>query len=328
MKKRLFSLLVCLALLVTPALAVVDRPANGYVGDYAQVLDDDLEQEIVQRDEALFQRTGAQIVIVSVRFMDGLDGESYAYECFEQWGVGSEELDNGLLLVFATGDYTDDGLKKCWLMVGSGLEDVLSDATLNGWMEDHFYGDFDADDYDAAVSGFFDAACAWLENYYADSGADAAPDYVPAPTHPQETSGSGAMGLVGALAVFTAFIFIAVVVLIALGSTVRRGFHHYYDPWYGYYRPWPIFFWRRRRYGPPPGPPPHTPGPPPGMGGGIGFDGGFHTGGHTRGGGVGRRGGGFSTGHSSFRSGGGGFRSGGGGFHSGGHTRGGGVGRR
>ena len=320
--KRLLCLLLCLAVCITPVLAVADKPANGYVGDYADVLSDRLEQDIVERNQTLFDNTGAQIVVVSVRFMDGLDAESYAYECFNQWGVGSDERDNGLLLVFATRDHDDNGYKRCWVAVGTGLENALSEATLNRWLEDYFYDDFDAGNYDAAVEKFFNAAYSWMESYYAGTEGSSAGGVAP---YAQE-SGGGVAGVLGGLVVFTVFLFVAVVMLIAIGSVLRRGFGHYYHPWYGYYRPFPLFFWRRRRYGPPP--PPHIPpGQPPG--GGSQTSGGFQSGGTSRGGGAGRRGSGFSTGFrsSSSRSG-SSFRSGGGSFRSGGGTRGGGAGRR
>lgn len=303
--KRLFSLALCLVLLVTPALAVVDKPANGYVGDYAGVLDAELEQDIIRRNENLFQSTGAEIVVVAVEFMDGLDAESYAMACFDDWGIGSAERNNGLLLVFATQDRAESGLRKCWVMKGVGLEDALSDVTLNGWMEDYFYPGLDSGDYDTAVRDFFDAAYDWLDSYYATGG--------PQPETP--AAGREERSLLGPMVGFTLVVVVALVLLIALSSRPRHGT--------GYYAPYvyrPRFFWfgRRRRYGPPP--PPAARGYRPNPGGD------FHFGGASRGGGVGRGGGGSvrsSARSSPSRS----SRSSGS-FRSGGHSRGGGVGRR
>ncbi len=304
--KRVLCLLLALCLLVCPALAVVDRPANGYVGDYAQVLDNDLEQEIIQKDKALFQSTGAEIVIISTEFLDGLDAESYAKTCFDAWGIGDGDRNNGLLLLFATDDLTDAGLKKCWVMEGRGLEGALSSATLNGWMEDYFYDDFDAGDYDAAVSDFFNAAYNWLTSYYAGTGQT-----VPEGGRPAgESTAAGAASLAGSLLAFTA-VLIIIVAIVFIGSRAFRGRTYYSG--YAPYRPWPRFFGPSRRYRRPP-PPPRPPNYRP-------HTGGFRSGGVSRGGGVGRSGG-------SFRSSGGFHSSSGGGFHSGGGSRGGGVGRR
>lgn len=310
--KRLLSLALCLALLLTPALAVVDKPANGYVGDYAQVLSDELEEHIISRNETLFQSTGAEVVVVAVEFLDGLDAESYAKTCFDDWGIGDADRDNGLLLLFATEDMNADGLRKCWAMRGVGLESALSVSTLNGWLEDYFYDDLDSGDFEGAVRGFFDAACDWLESYYAGSGGS-----VPVQEERRESGGSA----LGALLVFTLVLFavVALVILCASLSRRRGGYYAPYDPYV--YAPRPFFFWRRRRpRGPPP--PPRPPSYHPHTGGG------FHSGGATRGGGAGRSGGAFrSSGHAP-RSGGGSFRSGGGSFRSGGSSRGGGAGRR
>lgn len=309
--KRLFSLLLCVILLVTPALAIVDRPANGYVGDYADVLSSELEERIISQNQTLFRSTGAEIVIVSVDFMDGMDAESYAMACFDAWSIGDESRNNGLLLVFAVGE------NRVWAMRGTGLENALSVSTLNGWLEDYFYDPYDAGDYETATGDFFDAAYTWLDSYYAGTSASSGAAAPGEPDHPGAPVGNVSY-LLGRFVSFTIILFVLIVILVLL-SRPRYGDSYYYG---GYY-PRPFFFWRRRRRYGPPAPPrpsgyrPHT--------GGSHF-GGFHSGGVSRGGGAGRRGSSSSSfrssSHSSFRS------SGGGSFRSGGHSRGGGAGRR
>ena len=61
------------------AWAVVDAPTAGYVGDYADVLTDETEQYIIEQSAKLDRATGAQIVIVTVDFLDGMTAEEYAY---------------------------------------------------------------------------------------------------------------------------------------------------------------------------------------------------------------------------------------------------------
>ena len=92
------ALAFCLAV---PALAAYpDRPENQYVLDEADVLSEETEQEIIAENQDLFQETGAQIVVVAVDFLDGEDIDDYAYSLFNIWGIGSQERNNGLLLLF------------------------------------------------------------------------------------------------------------------------------------------------------------------------------------------------------------------------------------
>ena len=93
--------MICILLLcIWPcsALAVVEAPETVYVGDYAGVLTDATEQYIIAENQKLAEATGAQIVIVTVDFLDGMEIEDYAYTVFNTWGIGDKERNNGLLL--------------------------------------------------------------------------------------------------------------------------------------------------------------------------------------------------------------------------------------
>ncbi len=117
MKKRIICslLIIMLALaFAAPAGAVVQRSEEYYVADYAQVLSDDIEQKIISSNVDLEQKCeGAQIVVVTVEYLDGMYADEYAMRLFNDWGVGSREKNNGMLLLLATEE------KKCWLTTGA-----------------------------------------------------------------------------------------------------------------------------------------------------------------------------------------------------------------
>ena len=126
--KKALSLLLALALafcLAVPALAAYpDRPENQYVLDEADVLSEETEQEIIAENQDLFQETGAQIVVVAVDFLDGEDIDDYAYSLFNIWGIGSQERNNGLLLLLAIGE------ENYYAQAGYGIEDYFDGAKL------------------------------------------------------------------------------------------------------------------------------------------------------------------------------------------------------
>ena len=147
----LTAALLAAALLVTSALAVVDPPANTYVGDYADVLDQDTEDYLIRRNEALTAATGGAIVVVTVDFLDGMDIADYAYQIFNDWGIGDSEADNGLLLLLAIGE------EDYYALQGTGITNALTSAKLDGYLWDYLEDGFAAGDYDAGVRKVFDA---------------------------------------------------------------------------------------------------------------------------------------------------------------------------
>lgn len=313
----LISVVLILALAV-PALAIVDRP-EGYVGDYANVLSSATEDHINEMNEALNAATGGAIVVVSVDFMDGMTADRYAKACFDAWGIGDKEKNNGLLLVFAVGE------NRCWATAGRGIEGTFDASALDGMMEDYFYNDYDSGNYDAAARGFFDAAYDRFESSYGPftSGGQVSGNY------PPRREQSGAAELASLVLVIVVIVVVVVVAVALDGMRYRRYRRRYFGlPGYTYV---PFIFGRpRRRYRRPPPPPRPPRGPRPPMGGG--WHGNPFGGGMSRGGGAGRSGGHSRSGGSfggfggfSGRSGGFGGRSGG---FGGGMSRGGGAGRR
>lgn len=299
--------LLLLVLLLCPgtAMAVVDAPTDVYVGDYANVLSEETEQYMIQQNQGLEQATGAQLVVVTVDFLDGLDIAEYAYQIFNEWGIGDSEKNNGLLLLLAIGE------DNYWAVQGKGLEGILSSGELGDYLYNYLEPDFAAKNYDAGVRKVFDALYGWYEEYYhlqspqstaAEYGQNTSLDGAPA--HVKQGDGGGWL-----LAVV---VILLIILLISLNNRRKDR--------------------KRKKNG--------WPGNGPGGGGGTTvvtrrsiflppqtgswtrntgrrtFSGGSFGGGRTRGGGAGRSSGGF-RGHVG--------RSG---SFGGGRTRGGGAGRR
>jgi len=339
---RLPALLLSLFLMAGTALAVVDPPANTYVADYAGVLTEETEAYLVQQNEVLTAATGGAIVVVTVDFLDGMDIADYAYTIFNDWGVGSGEADNGLLLLLAIGE------DNYYALQGTGIERALTSSTLDDYLWDYLEEDFAKGSYDAGVRKVFDAFCGWYESYYGLSG-QGTPGGSQLPAQAPAQSGSSALVLVGLILLV---MFLVVLLDHRRYSRYRRRYLLPGMPPPPYvYRP---FLFGRPRIRRPPPPPPRG-GPRPPMGGGFGGMGGFGPprgggfggsrpssggfgGGSSRGGGAGRRpggspgsfGGGFGGGsrggfHGGSR---GSFGGGSRGGFGGGASRGGGAGRR
>ena len=297
MKKRMrdaltLVLAVCLTLvLAAPAFALDLQPTDDfYVYDGANVLSESTERTIVSQNETLYATYGAQIVVVTTNDTEGYSLEDFTYQLFNEWGVGSAEENNGVLLVL---DIADEDY-QC--LQGSGIEYSLPTSTLSRILNESLEPDFAAGDYDAGVQKTFAALYSAVEDI---STPLASP---PTQREPQTQQSTGRV-----VEFMFVFIVLAVIAILVIAALSRPRFYGR-GPRYGAPPPPPIWFssWHHR------GPrPPRGPGPGPGFGGPRGGFGG------PRGGGFGGpRGGGF-----------GGPRGGGGHFGGGGGSRGGGAGR-
>lgn len=315
---RLLALLFCAALLLLPfsavAIEVVKPTELIYVADYSNVIDAETESYIVDKNQKLYEETGAQIVIVTVDFIGSADIEDYAYTIINEWGVGSAERQNGivLLLVIGNDDY--------WITVGSGLERYLSAGDLGDILYDNLETDFANKDYDAGVKKTFDALLSRVYSIYpaktpggSNSGGGT---YVPPKPNPgydgayEYNRGASAWGILGSILGIVVIIVILISVFAVCGACGGRGGGRYTvgGPRVSFWGP--LFWFPRRPRGPRPPPP-----PPGGRSGGGprsgGFGGSGFGGGGGRGGGAGRSGGFGGGGRSGGSFGGGGGRGGG-----------------
>ncbi len=121
--------LVCLTLLVgclgagLKAFAYTSPGTpNGYVNDFADVLTTEQEKTLSDLVHEHRLRTSDEIAIVTVSSTAEESIEQYAVKLFEEWGIGRQDQDNGVLLLLAVSD------RKLRIEVGYGLESVLTDA--------------------------------------------------------------------------------------------------------------------------------------------------------------------------------------------------------
>ena len=123
---KLAALVLCLCTFLS--LSVYAKKAypkpteQFFVNDFAGVLQEADKSKMQSLGEALYQKTGAQMVVVTVPSMDGESVEDYAYHLANTWGIGDEADDSGVLLFFALNE------RKIRIEVGSGLEGQLPDG--------------------------------------------------------------------------------------------------------------------------------------------------------------------------------------------------------
>ncbi len=108
-----------------------------FVNDFADVMTDADEQTVYEAGVRLYEKTKAQVVLVTVDTLGDRDLESYALELARDWGVGDEELDNGVVLLFTT-----DG-PHSRLEIGYGLEGALPDSKAGRILDTYLVPSYD-----------------------------------------------------------------------------------------------------------------------------------------------------------------------------------------
>lgn len=96
-------------------------PAKGYVSDYAGMLSSSEIQSLNGKLRAHEEQTSNQVVVLTVKSLDGESIERFGIKVFDSWKVGQKGKDNGVIFIIAKDD------RKTRIEVGYGLEGALTD---------------------------------------------------------------------------------------------------------------------------------------------------------------------------------------------------------
>lgn len=145
----LAGLAVAVSLALWSAAFVLAAPQfpslTGRVVDDAGVLSaqtrDQLTQILAQRERS----SGDQIVVVTLKSLQGYAIEDFGYQLGRYWGIGQKGRDNGAILVVAPKEH------KVRIEVGYGLEGQLTDAQSRIIIEQVILPAFRRGDFNAGV---------------------------------------------------------------------------------------------------------------------------------------------------------------------------------
>ena len=221
--KSMAAFAACALMLCTVAFAVVNiptAPVNGFVKDLANVISPSQEKAINDMVQQLVNDNGAEVMLLTVDFTDGMDIMDYTGEVFDEWRPGDRNKDNGLLLVMSIGD--DD----YYYMVGSGLEDNISYTTLDDILYEELEPYFAQGDYG---NGAVKVAGALVEEIGSIYGYD---------ENQVVDNGGTAVSSLRRYAVMriVSFLIMTILILVVVNSVIRalHGRGRYYNRYGGY----------------------------------------------------------------------------------------------
>lgn len=105
MKRWLLFVFILFVTLPFNAFASIpERPTtSGFVFDYQNVIDDEVEQELNKVAEMLNEQNKMQLFILTIPTIGDMTNVDYGVQVIRQWGIGQRDINNGML-IFATTD--------------------------------------------------------------------------------------------------------------------------------------------------------------------------------------------------------------------------------
>lgn len=167
MLKKLLLGFFCIIQLLVPQLTSANvqlpaKPAGNqiYLQDYAQVITQDTAAKINALGRELDEKTGAQIVAVTLPTLNGAAIEDYSLALLRAWGIGEQTKNNGVLILVAVND------RQSRIEVGYGLEGALPDGLTGRIQDTAMLPYFQAGDYDRGLWEGYAATAALTAKEY------------------------------------------------------------------------------------------------------------------------------------------------------------------
>lgn len=150
-KNYLILLLLFNVLFIVKVSAIVSPTNDFYVNDYANILSNDTKNYIINQSQKIESADGTQIVVVTVKNLEGLSIEDYSLKLFRNFKIGDSSKNNGLLLLLS---YED---RKFRVEVGYGLEGILPDGKTGRLIDEYIIPYLKEDKFDEGIKNGYDA---------------------------------------------------------------------------------------------------------------------------------------------------------------------------
>src|SRR5215472_5393246 len=155
----LAALVLCLASL---AFALDFPPLTGRVVDQANIMTAQSRTDLETKLKELEDKSSIQLVVATVKSLQGSDVETYANGLFRSWKLGEAKKNNGVLLLIAPAQH------KVRIEVGYGLEGTLTDALSSVIISSAIVPRFKAGDFSGGIERGVDGIVSVLSGDTAD----------------------------------------------------------------------------------------------------------------------------------------------------------------
>jgi uncharacterized protein len=144
LSRIILGLLLCVA--AAAAYALTFPELTGRVIDDAGILDAAAKAALEGKLAEFEQKTTGQLVVVTLKSLQGTSIEDYGYQLGRHWGFGQKEKNTGALLIVAPNE------RKVRIEVGYGFEGTLTDAVSRLIIENSILPRFRVGDFAGGIA--------------------------------------------------------------------------------------------------------------------------------------------------------------------------------
>ena len=142
LKKVLAIFLLCFLTFSTSVFAL-PQP-EGFVNDFEEIIEN--KSELEAKIQNFEQQTGIEIAVLTTSDFEDTYIEDYAVRVFEEWGIGKEGEDNGVLIIVSKEQ------RESRIEVGYGLEPILTDGVTGRIQDVAMVPEFREDNYSQGIN--------------------------------------------------------------------------------------------------------------------------------------------------------------------------------
>ena len=162
------SFLLILYLLHFPLSAYAEwlpERSNRLVNDYSGILTTEQIQALEQRLVAFNDSTSNQVLVVITPTIEGDDEDAAAQRIGQEWGVGQEEFNNGVVILIKS-KTPEENWGAVAIATGYGVEGALPDIFCKRIIENHMIGALGDGEYYRALTQALDVMLPVLAGEY------------------------------------------------------------------------------------------------------------------------------------------------------------------
>lgn len=153
------AIFVVMFLMVFPSFAAANIPAptsEFYVNDFAGIFSPEQKQELMNKAVSFAeQNDGVQIVVTTVKSLEGLDAEDYAYQMYNKYEIGKDDM--GILILLATED------RKVRIEIGKAMEAYLTDSRAGSLIDKNALSYLKKDDFAQGIISLQNACIEYIK---------------------------------------------------------------------------------------------------------------------------------------------------------------------
>ena len=154
--KRIWLIfLIFFCLFQNKTYASIPNPTDNYYLDEENLLDESTKENINKTNRQLEDKTGSQVIVMTLPNPEGLEGNYYGTEIFNAWKIGDQKKDNGVLILLLMSD--QEGQNQINIITGYGIEGRLNDGKIGRMIDSFMLDDLRDGNYSKALNEGFNA---------------------------------------------------------------------------------------------------------------------------------------------------------------------------